>query len=47
MNDIILRTEKITKGFFGVPVLKGIDFEVKKGEVMGLVGENGHLSSWY
>lgn len=41
MNDIILRTEKITKGFFGVPVLKGIDFEVKKGEVMGLVGENG------
>ncbi len=37
----ILRTSKITKGFFGVQVLKGIDFEVCPGEIMGLVGENG------
>lgn len=41
MGEIILRTEGIKKDFFGVEVLKGVDFEVKKGEVHGLVGENG------
>lgn len=41
MTEPILQTRNITKSFFGVPVLKGIDFEVRPGEVMGLVGENG------
>lgn len=41
MIEPILQTKGITKGFFGVQVLKGIDFEVRPGEVMGLVGENG------
>lgn len=41
MSEPILVAKKITKGFFGVEVLKGIDFEVCPGEVMGIVGENG------
>lgn len=41
MAEPILAAKKITKGFFGVEVLKGIDFEVCSGEVMGIVGENG------
>lgn len=31
----------IWKFFFGVEVLKGIDFDVWFGEVYGFVGENG------
>ena len=37
----ILQAKAITKGFYGNQVLKGVDFEVRQGEVMGLVGENG------
>ena len=31
----------ITKRFFGVEVLHGVDFSVDKGEIVGLCGENG------
>lgn len=41
MNNEILSVNKITKEFFGVNVLKDIAFSIRKGEVMGLVGENG------
>ncbi len=41
MAEPILIAKEITKGFFGVQVLKGINFEVCPGEVMGIVGENG------
>ena len=41
MTEDILSTKQITKSFFGVKVLKGIDFGVRPGEIMGLVGENG------
>lgn len=41
MSEPVLQTKGIEKSFFGVQVLKGIDFEVCKGEIMGLVGENG------
>jgi rhamnose transport system ATP-binding protein len=37
----ILRTKGIHMTFDGVDVLKGIDFELRLGEVHGLVGENG------
>lgn len=37
----MLEFRKVEKLFPGVRALKGIDFEVKKGEVVGLVGENG------
>ena len=41
MSKPVLQTKGIEKSFFGVQVLKGIDFEVCEGEIMGLVGENG------
>src|SRR6218665_2199548 len=37
----MLEFRKVEKLFPGVRALKGIDFEVKKGEVVGLGGENG------
>lgn len=40
-NDFILQMKGIQKHFGGVYALKGVDFNVKRGEVHGLVGENG------
>ena len=37
----ILEVEQITKGFGGVPVLKGISFALQPATVMALAGENG------
>lgn len=33
--------DAITKSFFGIPVLKGVSFELGAGKILGLVGENG------
>lgn len=40
-NDFTLQMEGIQKRFGGVHALKGVDFNVKRGEVHALVGENG------
>jgi ribose transport system ATP-binding protein len=37
----MLEFKKIEKTFPGVRALKGIDFQVDKGQIIGLVGENG------
>ncbi|GGO83883.1 ABC transporter ATP-binding protein [Marinobacterium nitratireducens] len=37
----MLEFKKVEKTFPGVRALKGIDFEIKRGEIVGLVGENG------
>jgi simple sugar transport system ATP-binding protein len=37
----VLRAEGITKRFGAVSVLRGIDLHLRKGEVLGLVGDNG------
>ena len=36
-----LRVSGIQKRFGGVHALRGVDFEVARGEVMALVGDNG------
>jgi ribose transport system ATP-binding protein len=41
MEDNILSFEHINKSFFGVRVLKDIQFSLPRGSVLGLVGENG------
>lgn len=37
----MLKVEKVTGGYFHTPVLKEISFEVKDGELVGLIGLNG------
>ncbi|HEW92207.1 MAG TPA: sugar ABC transporter ATP-binding protein [Thermotogaceae bacterium] len=39
--EYILEMKNITKEFPGVKALDKVDFEVKDGEILGLVGENG------
>jgi ABC-type sugar transport system ATPase subunit len=40
-TEYILEATNIVKKFPGVVALKGVDLMVKKGEILGLVGENG------
>jgi simple sugar transport system ATP-binding protein len=41
MIDALLRMENIKKDFHGTTVLSGVNFSLNKGEILGLVGENG------
>ena len=41
MEEYIVELEHINKSFAGVKVLKDVKFNLKSGEVMALLGENG------
>ena len=41
VEDVLFRTKKIGKQYPGTVALKDIDLEVRRGEIVGLVGENG------
>jgi len=43
INDVnnFFKAEKVVKNFGGVRAIKGVNFELKRGEVHALVGENG------
>ena len=40
-NGLVLEAKKITKLFGPVVALKDVDFEVRRGEILGLLGDNG------
>lgn len=40
-EQIIVEMKHISKSFYGVNVLEDVSFELRKGEVMALLGENG------
>jgi ribose transport system ATP-binding protein len=40
-NNLLLQAVGINKQFSGVPVLKNVDLDIRKGEVHALMGENG------
>ena len=39
--ETIVQMEKITKAYRGVPAVREIDFDLRKGEIHALLGENG------
>ena len=41
MSDLLLNVTGLNKSFFGVQVLRDVGFELRRGAVLGLVGENG------
>jgi len=41
MNEVILTVKDLRKTYSGKDVVKGISFEVKKGETFGILGPNG------
>lgn len=41
MNDIILKIEGLTKYYGGVHALENVDFELRKGEHVAIMGDNG------
>lgn len=41
MSEYILKVENVKKSFGGVRALRGVDLEIKKGEIHSLAGENG------
>ena len=40
-NDIVLKTEDLTKHYGGVHALEGANFELRKGEHVAIMGDNG------
>ena len=40
-EEVILTAKKLTKKYGDLTVVKGISFEVKKGEIFGILGPNG------
>lgn len=41
MSDVTLTVQGLTKTIGGKPLIKGVDFELRRGEVFGFLGPNG------
>ena len=46
-NNILIKTENLQKSFGKIDVLKGIDIEIKKGEVVVVIGPSGSGKSTF
>jgi ABC-type sugar transport system ATPase subunit len=40
-NKVLLNIEGVSKNYGGLQALKKVDFTVRQGEIIGLVGDNG------
>lgn len=40
-SDVILKISSLSKSFGAVQALRGVDFELRRGEIHGIAGENG------
>jgi ABC-type sugar transport system ATPase subunit len=41
MSELLLQAQGITKHYGGIDALKSVDLEIRPGEVVALMGENG------
>jgi ABC-2 type transport system ATP-binding protein len=41
MNDLLIRTDKLTKAYSGIPVLRSLDLKVPRYSIFGFLGPNG------
>ena len=46
-NEVLIKTENLQKAFGKIEVLKGIDTEIKKGEVVVIIGPSGSGKSTF
>ena len=46
-NEVLIKTENLQKSFGEIEVLKGIDTEIKKGEVVVIIGPSGSGNSTF
>lgn len=46
-NDVLIKVDNLKKSFDGVEVLKGISTEIKKGEVLAIIGASGSGKSTF
>ena len=41
MTDIVIQTKNLTKSYKNTEVLKGVDLQVRRGQIFALLGSNG------